>query len=312
MAKQDLTRIYSGADLSGATTGVIYLPVVRASTLENASVRSDAAQTGAAVFEVRKNGVIISGLSALTIAAGAKIGTVAGLSIALVDGDEITLNLVSGAVSAPVTLNLGVDDGIAAGGAAGGALDGYYNLVSPGEIADYTWLSQDTATAVKRGKAIVLRDVGAASFACRGLLRPLIAAPFTITMGFNCFAVDLNAGLGLVLQNSASGKLQTFRYIWVGGTTVYLTNWDSPTSFSANIGQNSTPELTKAKEILWLRITDNGTLRKFWVSSDGDNWREVLSTGSTDFVVPNKAGFFCGSASSADPQQIKVISFSIE
>ena len=120
MAKQDLTRLYNGSDLSGATNGVIYLPVVRDSTLEKVSVRTDAAQVGAAVFEVRKNGAVISELSAVTIANGAKIGTVSGLSIALADGDEITLNLLSGNVSAPVTLSLATDDGLSSGGTGGG------------------------------------------------------------------------------------------------------------------------------------------------------------------------------------------------
>lgn len=107
MAKQDLTRVYTGADLAGATNGVIYLPIVRDATLEKVSFRSDAAQSGAAVFEVRKNNVVIVGLSVLTITNGAKVGSITGLNVALVDGDEITLNLLSGNVSAPVTFNLG-------------------------------------------------------------------------------------------------------------------------------------------------------------------------------------------------------------
>ena len=111
----DLTKIYDGADLSGAVSGVIYLPVVRNSTLEKVSARSDAAQAGAAVFEVRKNNVVIAGLSGLTIPGGAKVGAVSGLSVALADGDEITLNLLSGDVSAPVTLNLTVEDGQSGG-----------------------------------------------------------------------------------------------------------------------------------------------------------------------------------------------------
>jgi hypothetical protein len=108
----DLTKIYDGADLSGAAPGIVYLPIVRAGTLTAVKVGSDAAQTGAAVFEVRRNGAVIAGLGALTIADAAKSGTINGLNVALADGDEIVLNLLSGNVSAPVTLNLVTGDGI--------------------------------------------------------------------------------------------------------------------------------------------------------------------------------------------------------
>lgn len=109
----DLTKIYEGADLSGATNGVVYLPILRSGTLEAADVFAGAASAGAAVFEVRKNNVVVPGLGALTIPNGAKIGSVTGLSIALLKGDEIVLNLVSGSVSAPITLNLIVNEAAA-------------------------------------------------------------------------------------------------------------------------------------------------------------------------------------------------------
>jgi len=117
--QQDLTKIYEGANLAGATNGVVFLPIVRAAALTAVKVATDEAQTGAAVFEVLRNGVIIAGLGMLTIANGAKSGMVAGLNVALEDSDEIVLNLLSGNVSAPVTLNLVVDDG-QTGGAGGG------------------------------------------------------------------------------------------------------------------------------------------------------------------------------------------------
>lgn len=112
---QNLTKLYEGGDLSGAISNVIYLPVTFACTLSAVDVLTDAAQTGDAVFEVRLNGAVITGLDALTIPDGQKIGTVSGLSISLIKGDEIILNLLSGSVSSPVTLNLTVDDGISGG-----------------------------------------------------------------------------------------------------------------------------------------------------------------------------------------------------
>ncbi|HEX8248962.1 MAG TPA: hypothetical protein VF599_12365 [Pyrinomonadaceae bacterium] len=110
-----LTLVYTGGSLSGATSGVIYVPIMKDGTLKAVDVKTDENVVGAnAVFALYKNGVEISG-AGVTINIGSKIGTTTGLNVALVKGDEIVLNLVSGGVSSPVTLNLDVDDGETAG-----------------------------------------------------------------------------------------------------------------------------------------------------------------------------------------------------
>jgi hypothetical protein len=109
---QNLTKLYEGANLSGATEGIIYIPILFDCDLNGVDVLTDAAVSGAnAVFSLSKNGVTIGG-AGVTINIGSKIGSVTGLNVALVKGDEIVLNLASGAVSSPLTLNLVTDDGI--------------------------------------------------------------------------------------------------------------------------------------------------------------------------------------------------------
>ncbi|HXG83286.1 MAG TPA: hypothetical protein VNI84_04580 [Pyrinomonadaceae bacterium] len=106
-----LTKLYEGANVSGATPGVVYVPILKAGTIKTIDVLTDEAVAGAnAVFSVSKNGAVIAGLSP-TIAVGAKLGTVSNLNVALARGDEIILNLVSGAASSPVTFNVDIDDG---------------------------------------------------------------------------------------------------------------------------------------------------------------------------------------------------------
>lgn len=110
-----LTKIYEGANLNGATSGVVYLPILKAGTLKRLDVKTDEAVAVAnAVFSLSLNGVVIAGLSP-TIATGAKIGAVENLNVALARGDELVLNLVSGAVSSPIAFNVDVDDGAASG-----------------------------------------------------------------------------------------------------------------------------------------------------------------------------------------------------
>ena len=129
---ENLTKIYDGADLTGANPNVIYLPILADSTLKGIDILTDEATTGDAVFALKKNGAAIIGASAITISSGNKIGSISGLTIAIVKGDEITLDMLSGSVSIPLTLNLVVDDGAASGGGGGG---GYY---SPSDVPPTT------------------------------------------------------------------------------------------------------------------------------------------------------------------------------
>ena len=140
----DLTTIYEGANLAGAQAGVSFIPIVRPGVLNAVEVRHKrgTVQSGAAVFNVFLNGAEIPG-AGVTIANGAESGDAGGLTVNLIDGDEIVLNLVSGNVAAPITLNLTVDDG-ETGGAA----------LPPGD------LSAETNRVEKvQGYAIVLPSV---------------------------------------------------------------------------------------------------------------------------------------------------------
>lgn len=125
---QDLTKLYEGHDLAVSKNRVLYLPIVRPSTLLSIKVKTDEAQIGDAVFAVLLNDIELEDY--VTITNGTKSGTLGELDIELADGDEFVLNLVSGNVSAPVTLSLTVDDGIAAGAES---LDDLDDVVLSGE-----------------------------------------------------------------------------------------------------------------------------------------------------------------------------------
>ncbi|HEX8248977.1 MAG TPA: hypothetical protein VF599_12440 [Pyrinomonadaceae bacterium] len=113
----ELTKLYEGRNLSGAKSGVIYLPILKNGTLKAVDVMTDESVSGAnAIFNLHLNGVEIAG-AGVTVNAGSRIGSITGLDVELTKGDEILLNLVSGSISSPITLNLSVDDGETAGGA---------------------------------------------------------------------------------------------------------------------------------------------------------------------------------------------------
>jgi hypothetical protein len=146
---QNLTKLYEGAPLSGATANVIYIPILFDCELNGVDVLTDENVSGAnAVFSLKKNGVTIGG-AGVVVNVGQKIGSVVGLDVALTKGDEIILNLASGAVSSPVTLNLVVSDGVAApadgadgqGVPAGGAAGQILAKASEDDF-DTLWIDQ--------------------------------------------------------------------------------------------------------------------------------------------------------------------------
>ena len=139
---QNLTKLYEGANLSGAIPNVIYIPILFDCDLKGVDVLTDAAVSGAnAVFSLSKNGVIVPAAAA-QINVGSKIDSVTGLDLVLFKGDEIVLNLASGAISSPVTLNLRVDDLITFENGEDGA-DGSVIRHGAGVPADALGLNND-------------------------------------------------------------------------------------------------------------------------------------------------------------------------
>ncbi len=114
MSLQTISFQYNGADLTGAANFPVFIDVPFAGTLKALDIKTDLAVSGDVVFELYINGILAPSANA-TITTGNKTASISGLNITLTKFDEITLKRVSGSVSAPLTLNLTVDDGISGG-----------------------------------------------------------------------------------------------------------------------------------------------------------------------------------------------------
>lgn len=111
MLKQ-ITKIYDGSDLSGAASGVCYIPITYPGNVMEVVVQTDQAVTGAnAVFSVSKNGVVDTDYGMIMIP-GSKAIAANNFSKPVVRGDEFILNLVSGSVSSPVSFTLLIDEAV--------------------------------------------------------------------------------------------------------------------------------------------------------------------------------------------------------
>jgi hypothetical protein len=107
---QNLTKLFEGEPLSGVNSGVVYVPILFDCTLIGIDILTDQNVTGDVVFSVAKNSILVEG-STLTVSNGTRIESSGVLDVDLVKGDEVVLNMLSGSLNSPITLNLVVDDG---------------------------------------------------------------------------------------------------------------------------------------------------------------------------------------------------------
>ena len=59
----------------------------------------------------------------------------------------------------------------------------------------------------------------------------------------------------------------------------------------------------------WLRITDDGTDRKVYFSSDGLHYTQLHTVGRTDFLTADEICFFANSQNATYPIGITVVSW---
>ncbi len=318
MAIQDLTKIYEGTDLSGATSGVVYLPVVRAGTLSKIDVLTDAAASGNAVFELTRNGAAINNIAQnaplqITIPAGSKIGSASGLTLALAVGDEIVLNLVSGGVSAPVTLNLAVDDGIGGGGYLlpdspppnPNSMDDEFDAAT----LDSKWTilngtGTNSVVTVSSGAALLKVDATASTSAGIGIVQSL---PATGDWTFRCkLAATFNARqymrFGYGIRNSVTGKMRSLGFSCnnnhSGILDMIFSDLDAPNFPTSGTSSNSPPLFSSYPSIaqpVYFEIKKSGTNTFFAVSIDGRGFYNLGSFNASDTFgsnLPNQIGIF--------------------
>jgi hypothetical protein len=91
---------------------------------------------------------------------------------------------------------------------------------------------------------------------------------------------------GPVWYDTGTTKLITMRF--VPNTGLYVTQWNSTTSFVGNPASiGSLPAIPMGS---WARLRDDGTTRYYELSGDGQNWYTSYSEARTNFITPNQVG----------------------
>lgn len=161
----------------------------------------------------------------------------------------------------------------------------------PPPSASWSWDNQGSASATIVGSALVLDGPVEANTSPHNHVYYRSApgsTPWTLTAAFRLTATPSdysNGGVGL--RESSSGKIILWRMLYNTGvwqmTCMYGT---APTTESGNLFSFS-PGPTPYGEV-WIRITDNGTNRLYYLSTDGIAWVLVYTEGRTTFLTADQ------------------------
>lgn len=161
------------------------------------------------------------------------------------------------------------------------------------KAADFTTIGTFATLADRTGRLALAIAPIAGNLRCLTKALPS-APPYTIDLACSASLPQPNtneaACLGLLLLD-ASNKL---RFFYLGqfnkGSSSFwcsVDGWTSPTAFST---QATTYVVNHNPAQYYLRITDDGTTRRFWFSNNGLDFVQLWSENTNTFVTPTKIG----------------------
>lgn len=185
----------------------------------------------------------------------------------------------------------------AGGGGGGGSIKGVGldGFADPGDVSNYAWINQETATATKDSddNSIVIQTTYSGGDDWRILKKSLGSAPWTIKAGFSFYLHGRNyCSCGVILRESGSGK---FIYAGPGyddsiGWCIRAIKWTDANTYNSDIIGNQM-RMPPGLNLVWIKLTNDGTDIKGYISPDGKYWVQYFSIGATAYITANEAGF---------------------
>lgn len=192
-----------------------------------------------------------------------------------------------------------VDDGAALHGPV-------YPMTLPVD-GSFSWVNQGSAgTSTVNGAVVLTAPVGSNSDNLRLRVKSAPATPYTITIAFSALSWSLNYFMfGLVFRESSSGKLIICNYHTEAATWGFeVAKFNSPTSYSGSSPLTASGGAIHLNGLIWMRISDDNTNRKFDVSNDGQTWTNLYSETRTTFLTADQVGWGINNYSSIRPYQM--------
>jgi hypothetical protein len=196
---------------------------------------------------------------------------------------------------------------------------GPINQLTPPNIADFSWFNQISNSAtgsytVTSGGIYILAPAQAGGESPRVLEVTTPATPWTLTTYLVPLGFPANFWeAGLRLRDSVGGKSVIMQMGYNSGLGFSIDKFNADLTYNASYGTYPTLGLTAnwAVPPQWMQLSDNGTNRIWRLSSDGVNWLQVHSVSRTDFVTPNRVGFFANTINPTYDMGILCLSWKI-
>lgn len=170
--------------------------------------------------------------------------------------------------------------------------------------ADGTWINQQGSSINNINGTSVLTMAPSMPGGTNAVLqvKNLPNTAYSVVIGFIMTGTTgvLGAGCAVVLRESGTGKIirfgpNSFEITSDGSSSPFLTldQWNSATSWNSTIRNQSGDLMSLPNSHLFLKITNNGTTRSFFVSQDGYNWGIYQTQAAGSFINEDQYGFGC-------------------
>lgn len=137
----------------------------------------------------------------------------------------------------------------------------------------------------------------------------LPATPYTIDLAFSAAFTQISgaaiaSGAGIFLSDGTK-YIGHALIAFTSGVETFTFTLTTLTATATNIATT----FPIAGNQVYLRITDDGTHRAYWISSNGLDYSKVFQENTNTFLTPTKCGIMCRAASASPPIKLAVYNF---
>lgn len=153
---------------------------------------------------------------------------------------------------------------------------------------DFSWVNQGSAAvATTYGGVLISEAIDSGnSQQYRLRVKSAPSTPYTVDMLFLGVSFqNTTSTIAGVWRQSSDGKL-----ILVSSDGAGVIKWNDPNNVSASYILGSSRTVPQAS-YCFIRLQDDGTDRKVYLSLDGQHWHLKHSVGRTDFLTADQVGF---------------------
>ena len=163
--------------------------------------------------------------------------------------------------------------------------------------SEFAWVNQGGASVTTTNGGIHLHAPAGSGNNMRIRKKAAPATPYTITAGFLPMVGPANySGCGLCFRQSSDNKLHILNWQCNNTLRFIISKMTSHTAFDAVYAECATGNL--GANPMWMRIADNGTDRKCFISANGRNWIEIHTVLRENYLIADEVGFFAESNNS--------------